>query len=410
MKFQKRHIYKKNWILPDLDRDSLIIYGILTILLVSMFVLGLNDSRYYKASLLTAKESSLLVKTAYAKIDSQYILGADVPPGKPPVYDCSSLMVDIYNVIGVDLPRISRDQALIGKAIDLDKVSPGDLLFFDTANAGVVSHVGMVTKRDEDDKIWMVNANSILEKVTEEPVSGKYWRDSFIVAKRINTLTQDVTEEINSDDKSSLSYMPPTELADPRLEDENPEILSQEEVVTDSKSSVQFTDLETDYPFSEAINALASRNILKGTADGKFEPYRALTRAELLKISLKANKTSQAGAKVSFTDIKNHWVEPFVKTAIFNGFVKGYEDNTFKPDKPVTRDEGVKIIIEISKKLSLLDGNKKFSDISDIDWVEKYASIVKEYNLMPLDGNSFEPKKPLSRGEAAQLIYKLSSL
>ncbi|RZS91421.1 cell wall-associated NlpC family hydrolase [Motilibacter rhizosphaerae] len=54
--------------------------------------------------------------------------------------DCSGLVQLVYGKLGVDLPRVSRDQATVGTPVaDLSQAQPGDLLFFHTP----VSHVGI---------------------------------------------------------------------------------------------------------------------------------------------------------------------------------------------------------------------------------------------------------------------------
>ena len=54
--------------------------------------------------------------------------------------DCSGLTQLVFKQVGVDLPRVSRDQAHAGTKVDsLAKAKPGDLLFFDSP----VHHVGI---------------------------------------------------------------------------------------------------------------------------------------------------------------------------------------------------------------------------------------------------------------------------
>lgn len=414
MHFKKKSIYKKHHILPKLDRDHLMTYGFVFLFTVIMFGISFTDSKLYRASILTANEQKILVDTAHAALDVPYLLGADVPPGKPPYYDCSSLMVEVFKEVNINLPRISRDQALVGKTVAFEDVKIGDLLFFDTADANRVTHVGMVTNFDNDKTPIMVNANSIDGKVKEERVSGKYWRNTYVIAKRVNSLTKHKKQtSIEKMPEDTRDPMPPTEMDDPRVQESIKENIKNNEEphansIIKASNVIEFTDVPDNYPFKEAIEKLAKQNILKGSGNNKFDPYRALTRAELLKVGLKANKTSQVGKKVNLYDIKGHWVEKYVKTAVANGYVKGYPDNTFKPDKPVSRGEGAKIILEIANITNKLDSPKKFFDIDSNSWINKYASIIKQENLLPLNGNNFEPHKSLSRGEAANIIHKAS--
>ena len=51
-----------------------------------------------------------------------------------------------------------------------------------------------------------------------------------------------------------------------------------------------------------------------------------------------------------YYDIKGHWAESLIRQAIAEGWVKGYPDGTFKPDKPITRAEAVALITAAIKK------------------------------------------------------------
>jgi cell wall-associated NlpC family hydrolase len=81
--------------------------------MVMMLFLSVGDTKMYRTSLLTAAEKRILLENALAQIGKPYELGANGPQA----YDCSSLMIDVFKEIGIDLPRRSVDQAEIGKEI-----------------------------------------------------------------------------------------------------------------------------------------------------------------------------------------------------------------------------------------------------------------------------------------------------
>ena len=73
---------------------------------------------------------------AYAKkyIGTPYKWGGSSPLG----FDCSGLVQYVFKSVGIDLPRVSYQQAVYGKRISLDKLRPGDLVAWDNSprNAG----------------------------------------------------------------------------------------------------------------------------------------------------------------------------------------------------------------------------------------------------------------------------------
>jgi peptidoglycan DL-endopeptidase CwlO len=75
------------------------------------------------------------LRTALTQQGKPYVWGATGPS----TYDCSGLVQWAYRQVGVGLPRVSRQQALIGVPVEPKDARPGDLLFFNSP----VTHVGI---------------------------------------------------------------------------------------------------------------------------------------------------------------------------------------------------------------------------------------------------------------------------
>lgn len=63
----------------------------------------------------------------------------------PHAFDCSGYIYYMYGSMGIEIPRVAREQAKKGKKIAVDNLQYGDLLFFDTQahRRGHITHVGM---------------------------------------------------------------------------------------------------------------------------------------------------------------------------------------------------------------------------------------------------------------------------
>jgi cell wall-associated NlpC family hydrolase len=96
----------------------------------------------------------------------------------PDAFDCSGLMVDIFDEAGEALPRTSFDQFTVGKAIDRDEIRPGDLVFFDTSGPGA-SHVGIATGKST--AISATSSGGVMEHSTRD----SYWGGSYVGARRL---------------------------------------------------------------------------------------------------------------------------------------------------------------------------------------------------------------------------------
>lgn len=85
-----------------------------------------------------------VIAVAKAQMGKPYRWGATGPNS----FDCSGLMQYAYkNGAGVSLPRVSREQATVGKKVSKAELQPGDLVFF--AKGGRIHHVGMYLGNDQ---------------------------------------------------------------------------------------------------------------------------------------------------------------------------------------------------------------------------------------------------------------------
>lgn len=115
--------------------------------------------------------------TAMALLGTPYVLGGSSLSG----LDCSGFVLQVFTPLGVKLPRVSADQATVGIPVEVSELQPGDLVFFDTAGSGRVSHVGIYLGEDQ-----FVNANSYKGQVTvDRLLSDRYWAPRYLGARRV---------------------------------------------------------------------------------------------------------------------------------------------------------------------------------------------------------------------------------
>jgi cell wall-associated NlpC family hydrolase len=81
-----------------------------------------------------------IVETARTFIGLPYRWGGS---SREKGYDCSGLVVAVYHLNGISLPRTSREQYRVGKPLSRGEISPGDLVFFDINGRKRISHVGI---------------------------------------------------------------------------------------------------------------------------------------------------------------------------------------------------------------------------------------------------------------------------
>lgn len=114
----------------------------------------------------------------------------------------------------------------------------------------------------------------------------------------------------------------------------------------------------------------------------------------------------------SFTDTQNHWAESYVSELIKLGLADGTSEDTFEPDRSITRAEFVKIIVNallLTGEIKDLITNKNtFSDVPSDLWATPYIETAKAVGLVQGYSNQeFAPDKSISREEAALILSKL---
>jgi len=115
-------------------------------------------------------------KLAKSMLGTPYKYGANGPYR----YDCSSFTKHIFSRQGIKIPRVSRDQAKVGKLIPRNYLKKGDLIFFDSKKSSRVSHVGIYLSHGR-----FIHASSSKHKVTISSLDSKYYREHFKWGRRV---------------------------------------------------------------------------------------------------------------------------------------------------------------------------------------------------------------------------------
>lgn len=98
--------------------------------------------------------------------------------------DCSGFVQMSFKGIGVNLPRVSRDQARAGNTVSKQNLRQGDLVFFATGTPGRINHVGIVTNTSNPNDIKFIHASSS-RGIMETSMAINYWVRNYVKGKRV---------------------------------------------------------------------------------------------------------------------------------------------------------------------------------------------------------------------------------
>ena len=130
-----------------------------------------------------------------------------------------------------------------------------------------------------------------------------------------------------------------------------------------------FNDVFTDDWFNVAVSTMYDMDIVYGRDNNNFDPNAYITRAEFAAIAARFDSEGYSGENL-FTDIDGHWAANQINRAAEKGWISGYPDGTFGPDRYITRAEAVTMINRVLNRLpesadALHEDMKVFVDNAD---------------------------------------------
>ena len=142
-----------------------------------------------------------------------------------------------------------------------------------------------------------------------------------------------------------------------------------------------FTDIGEKRWSNIAISTLYNSGIINGYEDGTFRPEQPITRAEFATIASRFDKLEESN-KDLFTDVKGHWARTYINSSAIKGWIKGYPDKTFNPNKNITRAEAMTLINavldRIVEKENIHKDAKKWPDVKKDAWY--YEEVFEATN------------------------------
>jgi murein DD-endopeptidase MepM/ murein hydrolase activator NlpD len=170
-----------------------------------------------------------------------------------------------------------------------------------------------------------------------------------------------------------------------------------------------FSDVTSSHEYFNAITYLYKKGVLKWYKDGTFGPEKTINRAELLSIMMDVFelKTGKERGSSPFIDVpKNHWINSYIGDAIHEKLIHSKTDH-FYPNRNATKTEFLAMLLGATNELLPTGITKKWDDVRWSDWYYRYAVFASQNGLFDnINGKTFSPNKPLTRGEVAEALYR----
>lgn len=147
-------------------------------------------------------------------------------------------------------------------------------------------------------------------------------------------------------------------------------------------TSNTYTDVADDYWANTAISTMTGLGIVQGRSTTTFDPKAPITRAQFAAICARFD-TGKSNGEQTFSDISGHWAEKYIQRAAELGWIKGFEDGTFRPDTYITRAQAMTMINRVLNRIpedesDLLPGMNVWPDCNPGDWF--YLAVQEATN------------------------------
>ena len=138
---------------------------------------------------------------------------------------------------------------------------------------------------------------------------------------------------------------------------------------TGEMGNISFSDVPANAWYAPYVAFAEKYALVNGYSDGTFRPEQPVSRAELVKL-LSAFFPELTPGAVSFPDVPaGHWAADVISFAAGQGWVSGYPDGTFQPERSISRAEAVKLVNQaLGRQAGERDVAVPFSDVPSGHW------------------------------------------
>ena len=127
-------------------------------------------------------------------------------------------------------------------------------------------------------------------------------------------------------------------------------LLTDETRTANMTKSNGYNDVKDGDWFCCAVSTLSKMGIIKGYEDGSFKPNDPISRAEFAAIAARFDPDGDK-TPATFADVSSHWAKDEISIAANHGWIKGYENGSFKPDQKITRAETMTLVNRVLNRL-----------------------------------------------------------
>lgn len=181
-------------------------------------------------------------------------------------------------------------------------------------------------------------------------------------------------------------------------------------------SGPNFTDVDEDAWYYDAVQYVCETGLFLGTSDTTFGPDEVMDRAMLATVLYRLEgEPDVTGQELIFTDVpEDTWYTDAVIWANANGIVNGTGDTTFSPGEPVVREQIATLLYRYAEwKGYDTTARADLSGYADADLISEYAADAISWAnaaglIMGNSANTLNPAGDATRAEVAAILLRFA--
>ena len=175
-----------------------------------------------------------------------------------------------------------------------------------------------------------------------------------------------------------------------------------------SKQTFAFTDIDGHWA-KNTIEKLEYSKIINGYEDETFRPDRNMTRAEFVTIINRILCLQEESSKYIPDISRSNWYYSEIRKAVKVGILEGDQNGAIFPENKITREEAILILSRAFKLKKVSTQPKGYNDLVDVsDWAKtEVYSAIKEGYLTGYEDGSIRPQNYITRAEVLILINRI---
>ena len=295
-----------------------------------------------------------------------------------------------WSVSGADIPT-DADFTDLDLGVDLDTSGiPVNVINTITGEIGTVQ----ITLAHNGEFGFTMTLTAPLGKET-----AGYWANLYHYDERAEALNFEATAKIDQDGSVTIPFSHASQYA----------------IVIDTHShaavsvSEIFTDVAPNAWYKDAVQYAYAGGLMTGVSADAFAPEQTTTRAMIVSILARLEGVESAQA-AGFADVNDEWYATAVNWAASVGVVNGYEDNTFRPNQPITREQLAAILMNYSaykgQDVSARADLDNYTDQPSAWATETMSWAVAEGLISGVTADQLQPQGNATRAQVAAILQR----